>query len=76
MSRTDKTRPYWVKKKDYPILYPRLEDHDGWSFRTYEWWRGEFRCPCKMCGWDSYGTPLRKKQRAESKKIIREQMED
>jgi hypothetical protein len=76
MSRTDKTRPFWVKRKDYEIKRPRLtEEENPWTYRLYEHWRGEFRCGCMMCGYDSWGTPRRKRDRAETKRIIRNEEE-
>lgn len=72
MSKTDKTRPFWVKKEDYKIYRPRLnEDQRVWEYRTYKWWMGEFRCSCKRCGYDAYQTPRRKLDRAESKRVSR-----
>lgn len=69
MSRTDKTRPFWVKREEYKICRPRLtEEAKPWTYQLYEYWRGEFRCGCKMCGWDAYGTPQRKTRRAWEKK--------
>lgn len=73
MSRTDKTRPYWVKQEDHKICRPRLEtEQRSWEYRLYKWWIGEFRCSCNMCGYDSYGTPRRKLDRAEGKRLARD----
>lgn len=72
MSRTDKTRPFWVKKDEYKVCRPRTEEGNKFAeYRTYEWWRGEFRCGCMMCGYDAYGTPRRKLDRAEGKRQAR-----
>jgi hypothetical protein len=71
VSRTDKTRPFWVKQVEYTTCFPRTKDDWPRTYRAYEWWRGEFRCCCKMCGYDAFGTPLRKRRRAEGKRIVR-----
>lgn len=50
MSRTDKTRPYWVKKKDHEIKRPRMAEGEWYlEYYTYEWWLGEMRCGCPFC---------------------------
>jgi hypothetical protein len=73
MSRTDKTRPYWVKKQEYANRFPRTEDDWPRTYRAYKWWHPEFRCGCGLCGWDgNFETPRRKKQRAEAKRQIAE----
>jgi hypothetical protein len=73
VARTDKTRPWQVKVKEYEVKRPRHVDRElGWTYWTYEWWRGEFRCGCKTCGYDAFETPRRKKQRTEGKRQTRD----
>lgn len=84
MSRTDKTRPWWVKASEHPV-----ERHDhadgrcdlpgeigGWRERgrcyvDAEWWRPEFRCCCVMCDWDAFSVPRRRRERYEARRMCR-----
>lgn len=50
MSRTDKTRPWWVRKQDHELVRPRMtQDEKYVEYYTYKWWLGELRCGCPMC---------------------------
>lgn len=50
MSKTDKTRPWRVRRQDHEVKRPRLTQDDPYlSHCTYKWWLGEMRCGCPMC---------------------------
>lgn len=46
MSRTDKTRPWWVKVREHAVKYPRRTEPLHHQDR---YWLGELRCGCAMC---------------------------
>lgn len=48
MSKTDKTRPWRVRKEEHKVVRPRMST-DSQDYRTYKWWLGELRCGCPMC---------------------------
>lgn len=68
MSKTDKTRPFWVKEKDFQPLYPRAEKGDRWPEM---YWVGEMKCGCPMCS-DRYNRKrVTRKDRRIAKKALR-----
>jgi len=69
MSRTDKTRPHWVKAEDHKILYPRATAPMFWPDR---YWLGEMKCGCEMCTEQSYRKRLARRERYAGKKYARD----
>jgi hypothetical protein len=71
VSKTKKTRPWFVKQKDDRLAY----DHQflpGEFERSAKWWVGESSDGCRLCT-DYYGRKWdRRKQRHEGKKQARE----
>jgi hypothetical protein len=73
VSKTDKTRPWRVRKEDHKIERPRLtQDEMYLSYYTYKWWLGEMRCGCPMCS-DQQGRKERvRKERYEGRRQARD----
>lgn len=83
MSKTDKTRPHWVKIKEHPrevhnhvngVCEIALGIADvGWGrdtcYTDAQWWRHEFRCGCDACT----GLSVSKKNRRAARKQINEE---
>ena len=68
MSRTDKTRPFWVRKEDHKIERPRLaHDNVYLGYRTYKWWLGEMKCGCPMCSDQAGRKEINRKRRVDGK---------
>lgn len=75
MSKTDKTRPYWVKKNEYKNHFPRTSDDFPRTYRQYEWWRGEFSCSCPgLCsiGLKEKGRKIRREGKRQARDWHRE----
>lgn len=66
MSKTDKTRPYWVKKQEHYTPYPRRTTP---IYEPQQYWIGEMRCGCRLCT-DYYG---RKEDRRKERYVGRRQ---
>ncbi len=72
MSRTDKTRPWWVRKIENKIERPRLGHDDTYlGYYTYKWWLGEMRCGCPMCTDQDGRKAKARKDRHDGKKAAR-----
>lgn len=72
MSRTDKTRPWWVRKLDHEVKRPRMTQDDiHLEYYTYKWWLGEMKCGCPMCSGSYDRKRLTHKDRRVAKKALR-----
>lgn len=51
VSKTDKTRPWWVRTQDLKLERPRQRPGDsvGREYATYQHWLGGLRCGCAQC---------------------------
>ena len=84
MSKTDKTRPWRVKRVEHPVEHHdhrdgvcdlaagRTEWAPGACYLDAQWWRGEMRCTCSMCSGAAHGDGPRERARRARREGRRE----
>lgn len=68
MSRTDKTRPWWVKEREHAVLYPRRTEP---IYHPDRYWLGELKCGCTTCSDQSDRKQRARRERYSGKRQSR-----